>query len=416
MALYTAPSRYYVDSQHGTAAASKPKVNVPVIYDTKYHKKAQQKTWWKIKGMIGANSYASGSIERTDPALPVLRQTEFTAQKGDTMIIHQEEPMSYDHLATTIIGNAELINNEQAWGTNYQKVKIEEERTGLVSYAGMQEHRNPYGESLESLMDSKLQDWTAMAVDTGLTYAMHYGQAPHIFRNFGYGTVVPTGNYHCLYGNDLTMTLSRTIADVSGNGSDNLKPITFDIAYSYAKQNNMDLVNINGGEYLVTLVSPKGLLCLRQDEGFRNSVMYARERGITNPLFSQSDGLLYGNCLIFEYDRGVRSIIGGYNPAGLTSANDGAYNATLTETAFTGIGGGLAYTDLHQTYFLGARGLMLAEGEMKSALVRQENDYGKIVGRASHNIWNAKRNDWLTETGTADNYANIIRIVNSIKF
>lgn len=416
MALYTAPARHYVDSQLGTGSATggNPKVNVPVIYDRQYHRKAQSKVWWKVKGMIGGVTYAAGSLERTDPALPVMRHTEFQAQKGDTLIIHQEQPMTYTHTGTySMIGQSELINNEQGWGTNYQKVKIEEERAGLLTYGGMDRHRNPYDISTEGLMDEKLADWSANSFDTGITYAMHYGYAPHYFRTYGYGTVAPTANYHTIYGNDITMTLSRTVADLTGAGDDNISPLTFDIAYSYAKQSNMDLVTINGGEYLVALVSPKGLLCLRQNEDFRDSVMYARERGITNPLFAQSDALLYGNCLIFEYDK-IRSILGGYNPAGLTSANDGAYNSSLTETAFTGIGGGLAYTDLHQTYFLGARALILAEGEMKTGIVRNENDYGQIIGRAAHNIWGAKRNDWLDEAGAADNYANEIRIVNTI--
>jgi hypothetical protein len=60
------------------------------------------------------------------------------------------------------------------------------------------------------------------------------------------------------------------------------------------------------------------------------------------------------------------------------------------------------------------RALILAEGEMKTGIVRNENDYGQIIGRAAHNIWGAKRNDWLDEAGSADNYANEIRIVNSI--
>jgi len=414
MALYTAPTRHYVDSQFGTGAASNPKVNVPVIYDRKYHRKAQTKVWWKKNGMIGGVTYAEGLLETTDPALPVMRHTEFNSQKGDTLIIHQEEPMTYDHKGVeTVIGQTELINNEQSWGTNYQKIKIEEERAGLLTYGGMDRHRNPYDVSTEALMDEKLADWTANSVDTGLLYAMHYGYAPHYFRTYGYSTVAPAANYHTLYGNDITYTLTRTIADIAGAGDDNLKPITFDIAYYYATQNNMDLVNIGGGQYLIALVSPKGLLCLRQNSDFRESVMLARERGISNPLFTQSDGLLYGNCLIFTYDK-IRSILGGYDPALLTSSGDGTVTSALVENTFTGIGGGVAYTDLHQTYFLGARALILAEGEMKTGIVRNENDYGQIIGRGAHNIWNAKRNDWLAEDATADNYANVIRIVNTI--
>lgn len=408
--------KYYTDSQNGTASATygTVKTNVPVIYDRKYHRKAQTKLWWRQNGMIGGATYASGDIEKTDPALPVMRQTDFTKSKGDTLIIHQEEPMTYTHTGTySMVGKAGLLGQEQTWGTNYQKVQIEEERAGLVALGGMSEQRMPYDVGLEQLMDEKLADWTANSIDTGLLYAMHYGFAPHIFRVFGYGNAAPTANYHTVYGNDITMTLSRTIANIKGDASDNLKPITFDIAYSYAKQNNFDMVNINGGEYLVALVSPKGMLALRQDEGFRNSVMYARERGITNPLFSASGAMLYGNCLIFEYDK-IRSILGGYNPAGLTTANDNAYNSAITEAVFTGIGDGVAYSDLHQTYFLGARAIILAEGQMKTGLVRKEDDYGKIVGRAAHNIWGAKRNDWLNEAGAADNYANVLRIVNTV--
>jgi hypothetical protein len=412
VAISYATSPYsFVDSQFGSAAAGGTgiKVNVPVITDIKYHRKVQAKTWWKLKGMIGSDTYSEGGPESTAPGLPVIRKTDFAAKKGDTVIMHQRT-----NLATTNnvgkVGGFQIVDAEVGWDLNYQKVKIEQWRQAVRTNAGMNEQRSPFSESFVETEMDLLSDWTAQVEDNGITYALHYGYAPHLFRQYGTSNLDPSPNVNTLFGNDLTMTTSRTIADLVG-ASDNLSALSIEIGENYMKENNFDPIMVGGDAYFVVLVSPRGKRFLMSDDRFRNAMLYARERGISNPLF-QSDALLYSNCLIFEYDK-IRSLLGGYNPNGLTVANAGATNSAITEAVYTGIGGGVTYDQLHQTQFLGANAIALAEGPMKMA-ERTETDYGIIVGRAADNIWGAQRMDWLDAAGANPANQSSLTMVNTL--
>ena len=115
---------------------------------------------------------------------------------------------------------------------------------------------------------------------------------------------------------------------------------------------------------------------------------------------------------IFTYEK-VASVIGGNNPAGLTVSNAGASNSSITEAAYTGIGGGVASTSLHHTYALGANALALAEGRMRMG-DRREDDYQQFIGRDADNIWGAARMDWLQADGTAGNNQGSAVFVNTI--
>jgi len=193
-----------------------------------------------------------------------------------------------------------------------------------------------------------------------------------------------------------------------GAGTDNVKPVTFEIGEAYCRQAEFDPISVGGDSYWVALISPKAKLALYQDATFRSAVQHARERSVDNPLFKYGDGLIYGNCIIFTYDK-IRTILGGNNPAGLTVSND-----VITEAAYTGIGGGLASTDLHATYFLGANAVVWADGMYSMAeRIRSENDYGNIIGRAVDEIFGTKRADWKNEGGTIDINQSLLQIVNS---
>jgi hypothetical protein len=109
------------------------------------------------------------------------------------------------------------------------------------------------------------------------------------------------------------------------------------------------------------------------------------------------------------------TVSGGNNPTGLTIANAGAYNSAITEAVYTGIGGGVAATNLHHTYVLGANALAIAEGRMRMG-DRKEDDYGQFIGRDADNIWGATRMDWLDATGAANNNVSSACFVNTMLF
>lgn len=409
---YANSPQAFVDSQFGTAATSTGiKVNVPVVVDKMYHKKVQTKTWWKQNGMIGDDAYSEGTSSATVAGFPVIRKTELNAAKGDTITMNQDS-----NLAITpnvgIVGGFQIVDAEVGWDTNYKKVKIEQWRQAVRTNAGMNEQRDPGSVPFVQKELDKLSDWSAQVEDSGLLYALHYGHAAHLLRMYGVTNLPISANTNTLIGNDLTYDTTRTIASLDGTNADNFNTKTLEIGATYFKENNFDLVSVGGESYPVVLVSPRAMSLLWQDSNFRNAVTYARERGIDNPLFKAPGAMLYRNCLIFEYDK-IRSVIGSYNPAGLSVTNEGAVNSAIVEASYTGIGGGVAAANLTHTYFLGANAIALAEGRFKMA-ERTENDYGQIIGRAADNIWGASRMDWLNATGAAANNQSSLVIVNTI--
>ena len=412
MAISYATSPFsFVDSQFGTAATSTGiKVNVPVIYDLRYHRVVQSKNIWRQKGLLGEDTFSEGNNEQTSPGLPIVRKTNFQGNKGDTLIMHQRT-----NLATTNnvgkVGGFQIVDSEVGWDLNYIKGKLEQWRQAVRTDGGMNEQRSPFSESFVETEMNLLADWTSSVEDNGITYAAHYGYCPHLFRQYGTTNLAPTACSNKLIGNDETLTTSRTIADITGAGADNIKGITFELADVYCRQNKFDPVRIEGDSYWVVLISPFAALKLLRDADFRNAMQYARERGVDNPLFKHAK-FVYGNCLIFEYDK-VRELLAGYNPAGLTVSNAGATNSSITEASYTGIGGGVTASQLHHTMVFGANAVGLFEGRMKMG-ERTENDFQNIIARDADNIWGAQRLDWLTATGAAANNQGFLEIVNTL--
>jgi len=396
----------FVDSQFGSASASNIKSLVNVVVDRRYHKEVQKKTFFQSHGMIGADVYSEGDFAQTAPGLPVVRKTDLTAQPGDTIKMGLRKNLSFA-ISTGTTGGTQLVDSEVGWDLDNQLVKVEQFRQGVRTNGGINSQRNPY-EPFEQTEVSLLSDWSAQQKDTSILYAMHYGFGHHLLRKYGHTNLAPTAVINTLYGNDTTMTTSRTIANMLGAGTDNVKPVTFEIGEAYCRQAEFDPISVGGDSYWVALISPKAKLALYQDATFRSAVQHARERSVDNPLFKYGDGLIYGNCIIFTYDK-IRTILGGNNPAGLTVSND-----VITEAAYTGIGGGLASTDLHATYFLGANAVVWADGMYSMAeRIRSENDYGNIIGRAVDEIFGTKRADWKNEGGTIDINQSLLQIVNS---
>lgn len=317
---YASPQFSFVDSQFGTSATSTGiKSLVNTVVDGRYHKTVQKKNWFTVNGMIGPDTYNEGNNQATAAGYPVIRKVELQKTNGDTIKMGLRS-----NLATTMnvgkVGGFQLVDAEVGWDLKHQQVKIEQWRQGVLTAGGMNSQRNPY-EPFEETEIDLLSDWTSSVQDNALLAALHYGSAYHLYRQYGTTNLSAAANANTIFGNDQTLSTSGTIASLVGDGTDNVKGITFEIGYTFAKQNDFDMVDVNGEQYLVALISPQARLRLMRDADFRNALQYARERGISNPLFKYAS-FVYANVLIFEYDK-VRSQIGGNNPGGLTVASAG---------------------------------------------------------------------------------------------
>lgn len=408
MAISYASTGYgFVDSQYGTAAnATGLKTLVNQVVDKKYHKQVQKKTFWERMGMIGPDMYKEGDTNQTAPGYPVIRKEELTANKGDVIKMGLRHTVTVAHTNGGKVGDAQLVDNESATDLSSCKVSIERIRFGLRGNAGMNEQRNPY-EPQGDMFNDQLADASAQLVDTSILYAGFAGFAPHLFRMNGTTNNPPTAPVNTLYGNDLTLDTTRTIADIVGGGDHNVNASTFEIGATLCEQSDYDPVMVNGEPYWLSLISPKAAMVLLRDDRFRNAFLYARERGIDNPLFKYAE-FVYNNCIIFKYDK-IRTILGGYNPASLTVSGN-----AITEAIYTGIGGGVAATDLHQTLFFGANAIAYATGLSKSGLVRAENDYNNIIGRATDLIFGARRVRFVKEDTTTITEQGMAMIVNTL--
>lgn len=422
--FYTATTPFtFVDSQFGTAATSTGiTLNVPKIWDIKYHKKVQIKTFFQGKGLIGPDTYTEGKYDVTTPGYPVIRKTDFQGKKGDTIIMHQRTNLDYTKNKGMVGQASQLVNAEVGWDLNNKMVKMEQHRQAVLTVGGMNEQRNPVTEPFVQTEDDLLADWTAQTIDSGLHSALHYGHSYHLFRGYYNASaasgLTPTANANTIFGNDQTLTAQTITSSTSlasyldpSGSRDNLGALTFELGERYMDELYADPVTIGGDAYWVVLVSSAAWHKMIRDKDIRDAMLWARERGIDNPLFKNSGAFIYSNCIIMKDER-IRTLIAAYNPAGLSVANVGAYNSTITESAYT-LPSGVAAGQVHQTYFLGANALALAEGRMRMA-DRKEDDYGQFIGRDADNIWGASRMDWNDTTATFSNNVSSLCIVNTL--
>jgi N4-gp56 family major capsid protein len=394
---YASTPQSFIDSAYGTAAATTAiQTLVNKVIDRKYHKQAQSKCFWQNSGMIGPDLYAEGDYAETKPGYPVIRKTELQSNPGDTIRMGLQTNLAVTH-SIGKVGPVQLVDAEVGWNYYHLDIKIEEWRQAVRTDGGMNVQRNPY-KPLEEQEADLLSDWEAQTHDNEITYALWCGRDIHTLRNLGTASLLASPNLNTLFGNDITMDTTKTIADMKGDKTSNISALTFEIAKTYMTQNNFDPIPINGGNYFVALISPMAELVLLQDERFRNAQLLAAARGPENPLFKHAS-FLYNNVIILTYDK-IRSLLGGNNPTiAVTGGTIGSGDHTVTISAYTGIGGGLAYTDLHQTQFLGANAVCLAEGATKMG-VRTEDDYKHIIGRSTSSIYGVARADWRNETVT----------------
>lgn len=397
----------WVNSQTGSAAnATGLKTLVPQIVDKRYHKAVRAKTFWARMGMIGADTYSEGSVMETASGVPVITKTDLQAQKGDTIKMGLKHAFTVAHINGGKVGDAQLVDNESALDFSSCKVQIEHIRFALRGNMGMNEQRNPY-ESQASIFEDSLADGSADMIDTAILYAGATGFAPHLLRIIGVTNAVPTEPYNTYYGNDATLDRTLTIASIKGNGDDNIKAYTFELGATAMEQLFFDPVNIGGDKFWLSCISAKAALVLMQDDRFRNAFLYARERGKDNPLFRNVE-FLYNNVMIYKYEK-IRTILAGNDPSALTVGS-----SDITEVAYSGIGGGVTSTQLHQTLFFGANAIVLAEGRTQTNIVRSENDYNYIVGRANDHIFGARRARFVKEDTTTFTEQGMIKIVNTL--
>jgi hypothetical protein len=397
----------FVDSIDGTGSSTTSiKSLVPIAIDRKYHRQVQKKTFFAKMGLIGEDTHSEGNYLNSLPGMPVIRKTELSAGAGDAVKMGLRLNLSHA-VSTGVVGSTQLVDAETNPAFKNFTQKVERWRQGVRTDGGMDIQRSPY--DMESAKQELLEDWTAQVQDTSILYAAHYRYAPHQFRVGGHTIYAPSKVVNDLVGNDVNLSTSRTVADLNGTSDDNLCAKTFELAALYCEQNDFDPVMIDGQPYWLSLVSPQGAFLLQQDDRFRNSWLYARERGASNPIFRNSE-FVYNNHIIFKYDK-VRTILGGSNPAGLTVSNQ-----VITEADYTGVGGSLtASTQLHQMYTFGANAIALAEGVLKmTGVKRSENDYGNILGTGVDNIFGAGRIDWAVEGGGTLTNQGLLLTVNSI--
>lgn len=407
MALtYTLSGSAFTDSQYGTAAnATAVQAIVREVVDREFHKQVLKKQVFSVRGLIGPDTFSEGDTTSTAPGFPIIRKEQLNTESGDVIKMGLLRALSSDHKTGGKVLNAQLVDGESTYDFYNLKVSIERWREGVYGFGGMSHQRNPFTTGIKGVQETVLQDWAAGIQDTSILYAQWCGWSPNLLRAHGHTNCPPTANANTLFGNDETFDTTRTQADLTGAAADNISALTLEIGAAYCQQNDFDPVMINGGAYWVVLVSPKGKLKLMRDDDYRQAMLHAQNRGDDNPLFKAADAI-YANCVVMTYDK-VRSILGGLNPASSTVGS-----SQITEVAYTGIGGGVTASQLHQTLFLGANATALAMG-MTKLVDRKEDDYGNILGTAVDQIFGARRADWAPESGTAVNQSGLV-IVNTV--
>ena len=426
---YASSTINFVNSLSGSAANKSIKSLVPIVHDRIYHKQVQDKIFWRSRGLIGDDAFSEGGVTQTLAGFPVIRKTELNRTPGDHIVMGQLRNLVIDVFNKTgvgggVTGSTQLVDKERDWDFYHKKVQIECHRDAVRTDKLMNAQRNPY-KSLEEIEVELLSDGWAQMIDKSIFFALHWGQSPHFFRQLSTEAAVdpydlvatPSAevkarlNPNFLVGHDTTMTTYATsaLAQTQMNTSDTdfatwrannkLSPTTFEIMSAYARKNNWDLVNVDGRQYIVAIISPQAELQLRTNSDFRQSARDALLRGMDNWIFKKAD-YVFADCLIYVHNA-INDIVGA-NRADVLSGDAVGGDSNIIEldvTEFVDDASATVAGKICQIPFFGANAIALAESDMRMKS-RIEDDYGKILGRGVEHIYNCTRMDWFSEALT----------------
>lgn len=244
-------------------------------------------------------------------------------------------------------GDAILEGNEEALSTYDYDLSLNQYRHAVRDKGRLSSKRPMF--SVSEVSKERLKGWASEKIDklhfeaAGLTSASN-DPAVILYPNAASGAFSGKTSY------------SAALADANPTNS-KLTPNFIMALKAWAKtggnysQNPIAPIKVDGRDHWVLLVNPDNLYDLKTDSNFRNSMLYAQERGKDNPLFRGAVAV-WDDIIIHEH---------------------------VNCYATSGSGSGAVTTPYAKCALLGQQALLFAMGR-KEEIVQETFDYQNQIG------------------------------------
>ncbi len=358
--------------------------------------------------------------------LPIIRKSDFTKTKGDTIRCYMEGIITgLGQSGRTLVREHEHVVKQY-----YQDAYINQKRIGILDDGEMSRQRDPY--NINSRFARQLGRWYKEHMERNLFGTLYYGYPEHILSDAaigGYalgssGGPYPPKNWYCAdqVNNPITYSATRATfvtnikaaeAQLTDTSSDYFGPEVIEGASAFMKVNNFIPIDYKGFSGFICILHPYQVAQLRLHEKWFRAMEHAMPQGTDkNPIFTGgiASNLIgrWGNIIILE--------------SNYVHSGDYSYYtdliATAAETGTGSAGSNVVEIDsncanVYRALFLGAEAAVFCEA-VKPHIERDNLiDYGDKNGAAVSGIWGAARAEFTSDDSDATLESHSVLVVST---
>jgi hypothetical protein len=416
MGLYSFGGTSYDTSGDHTAHVRK-------VWDDTVHERVQNKTFWKHHNFIGEDKGREGDTKQTVTGYPVIRKTELKKSPGDQITVPMRmpltggmsfsggEPTGRSHFNAGVVGNQELVDNEEDLSFYQLKARIDEWRHAAGFYRGMSEQRvgkKGKGINLPYEHEDALTDFSAQVVDDSIFCAMYAGWDFVTMRELGLGVCAPTFHPNQIFGHFKDHSDEYDFSNMTS--SDNITVKFLGKLRAWLETQNINPIRTPKGEGYALILDSYAVAKLHQDSDFRD-MLEGIDRSMLDPLVKWADSMVE-NILIYTTNKlwspvqVVETSEGEGDGITLDSGTKQLTIPAIDTTDDTHWDTSWDITDVKGGIVLGADALAYAIGDEFDLVDRKEDDYGKLWGKGIWGTWGVRRADWDEDVASSPEIVN----------
>jgi len=257
----------------------------PTQWSPLLHHEIQNRLFFKKHNLQGEDTGDSGTLNAEESGVAIIQKTELNKNPGDHIKIGLMRELG----GAGVYGATALTDAEVALRIYDMDIYVDLWRQGTAYTGFLNSQRNPFKVALSNLQRLALVNWMAQLLDNQLFYAFYHGWSQHVIA--AYGGATDTAHPNKLYAGGASNDAGLTSECVMN--AEMLERLA-----TYAADNNINQVNVNGDQYWVLVIHPYQLHNLRLDTTLREDFRSAGVRGKDNPIFSGAD-IIFNNLIVF---------------------------------------------------------------------------------------------------------------------
>ncbi len=341
--------------EYNYSGGSAPSVLTRTAWSNILHKQVQNKLYWRSAGFIGPDKGDEDYLDAPKGHYPIVTREELGKNGGDKIVV----PLLRQLSGSGVTGNTALKDAEEAldfWSFSAY-IELKRHATGWVHKMSPQRNRFHQKQQVADLLSS----WMAQEMDDSVFDALYNKYSAHLITEVGVSSTTHPNEFFA-GSNAYTDIDELTDTDVFDTS-------VLERAATWAEENNINPVNVDGEECFVMIIHPRQLHTLRADEEWKSSVRSGEVRGPKNPMFTRAEGK-YAGVLVH-------------------CTNKIQVPTTGSDTA-----------NKRGAIFLGAHAVARAVGQRPEIVQRDDTDYGRVSAWGIDAIWGDTRCDFTEDAGS----------------